>query len=179
MTISLPHHYEQSVDVQGRVEDVFMHLDDFERLGDHMMRSSWMMAGSRMRYEFDEARGKEPGARVRLSGSFLWLKLEIEETVIERIPPVIKSWQTVGHPRMIVLDAYRMGFAAAPSDGGCRLRVFIDYATPRSGLRRWFGRIAGGSYARWCVRSMVDDAVARFGRLSEGTGRGGPADIRG
>lgn len=166
-TSYLPEHIEHSVDLRASAAAVFEHLDDFEKLGKHMMRSSWMMSGSRMRYEFDEARGRKANARIRLVGSVLGMNLEIEEQVIERTPPVSKSWQTIGRPRMLVLDAYRMGFNLTPKEEACRLRVFIDYAKPRVGLGRWLGRLAGATYARWCVRSMIQDAVTRFGRRSE------------
>jgi hypothetical protein len=128
-----------------------------------MMRSNWMMAGSSMSYEFDDARGKKLGAYVRLSGSALGIGLEIEERVIEYMPPSRKVWQTTGQPRMVVLDAYRMGFILSPSGGGSRLTVFIDYSKPQAGLNRWLGVIAGDAYARWCVDSMISAAAKRFG----------------
>ena len=142
--------FEQSVELAAPAPVVFDNLDDFTRLGQHMMRSSWMMAGSRMNYDFDSARGKAVGARVRLQGSFLGIKLIIDEQVDERTPPRTKSWETIGHPRMIVLDSYRMGFSLTPLDKGCRLMIFIDYATPSRGVRRWIARIAAAWYARWC-----------------------------
>jgi hypothetical protein len=41
---------------------------------------------------------------------------------------------------------------------GCVLRVFLDYAHPRSGMSRWMGALQGASYARWCTRRMVREA---------------------
>src|SRR5262245_10644597 len=108
-------HFEQVTLLAAPAEAVFEHLDDFERLGSHMMRSSWMMAGSRMRYELDEARGRGLDARVRLAGSVLGLKLAIEEKVVTYAPPLRKTWQTTGTPRMLILDSYQMGFSLTPS----------------------------------------------------------------
>jgi hypothetical protein len=161
-TTTLPFHYDQSTSLSAPADAVFRELDDFTQFGAHMMQSSWMMAGSRMRYEFDETGGRAPGASVRLLGSFLGARLEIEERVIERNPPVSKSWQTVGQPQMLILESYRMGFTIAPQTRGCSLRVFIDYATPTKGLGRWLGRLAGGVYARWCVRSTIRGMDHRF-----------------
>jgi hypothetical protein len=161
-TTTLPLHFEQSIFLSAAADAVFRDLDDFRQFGAHMMQSSWMMAGSRMRYEFDETGGRAPGASVRLLGSFLGARLEMEERVIERNPPFSKSWQTVGQPQMLILEAYRMGFTIAPQTGGCSLRVFIDYATPKKGLGRWLGRLAGGVYARWCVRSTIHGVDHRF-----------------
>ena len=164
---SLPLHFEQSVKLGTDAQTVFQHLDDFTQLGAHMARSNWMMAGSRMQYAFDEARGQRVGARVRLSGSVLGMGLEIEEQIAERTPPFSKSWQTIGQPRMLIIAGYRMGFALQAAGHGCLLRVFIDYSLPRDGLGRWIGRLAGAAYARWCVRTMINDAVRRFGREGE------------
>ena len=55
MTAEFPNRFEKSVELAAPATAVFEHLDDFTRLGEHMMRPSWMMAGSRMSYEFDPA----------------------------------------------------------------------------------------------------------------------------
>ena len=180
MTAEFPNRFEKSFELAAPATAVFEHLDDFTRLGEHMMRSSWMMAGSRMSYEFDPARGRAVGARVRLQGSFLGIKLIIDEQVDERTPPRTKSWQTIGHPRMIVLDSYRMGFSLTPLDTGCRLMIFIDYATPSHGFGRW-ARVAAAWYARWCVISMIDGAIKHFGPTIVDAGGGpsvGPARMK-
>lgn len=154
----LDRHFAQSAQLTIPHEQAFELLDDFERLGAHMMRPSWRMAGSHMRYEFDAARGRSPGARIRLTGSVFGVPLEIEEQVIERDAPLRKSWVTVGTPRMLVMRAYRMGFTLAPSSRSTSLEVFIDYALPLGGLGRVLGRLFADVYARWCVRNMVDAA---------------------
>ena len=158
-----PYHFERSADLNVSIQVAFRHFDDFEALGAHMRRSSWRTAGTAMRYEFDAARGLEVGALVRISGSILGLKLHIEERVVERSPPTLKIWETVGSPRMLVLAGYRLGFRLASVTGGTRLTVFIDYAKPQSGSTRWLGALAGDSYARWCVSSMISDGLRHFG----------------
>ena len=155
-------HFESSVDLKAPCAAVFEHLHDFTKFGEHMMRSSWMMAGSAMRYEFDDARGRAQGATVRLLGSFLGLRLQIDERVVERAPPYRKSWETLGRARMIILKGYRMGFDLTAQGTGSGLRVFIDYVLPERGLTRLIGRAFGSMYARWCVRSVVEGAIARF-----------------
>ena len=159
----LPRHFAQSVILNTTCERAFEFLDDFEQLGAHMMNSSWMMAGSRMHYEFDGARGRAPGAHVRLLGSIAGIPLQIDEEVAEREVPQYKSWITVDAQRMLIMDAYRMGFSLEPADRGSRLEVFIDYALPERFPGRLLGWMLGGAYARWCVRSMLDTAGDRFG----------------
>jgi len=126
-------------------------------------RSSWMMAGAPMRYEFDGDHGRKLGSRVRIIGSFLGIKLEIDEEISRYEPPVRKVWNTIGTPRMIILRSYRLGYALAPMASGCRLTVFIDYELPARGAARWLGQLLAAWYARWCVTSMITDAAHAFG----------------
>lgn len=161
MTRLLENHYEVQAPVDAPAAAVFEHLDDPRRLGAHMGRSSWMMAGARMQYQFDEAQGKAPGASIRLSGKMLGLRLVVDEVVTRHEPPWAKSWRTVGRPRMLVIGAYEMGFEIQPRPAGCSLKVFIRYSLP-TGRCRLAGWLLGGWYARWCVRSMVRDAVRHF-----------------
>ena len=162
-TMDLPFHWQQTIALPATAPAVFRHLDDFERLGAHMLRSSAMMAGSSMRYEFDAARGRGRGARIFLRGSVLGFDLSVDEEVIAYAPPLRKVWQTIGTPRLLVLAGYRMGFELTPVRDGCQLRVFIDYELPEGGLSRLLGRLSGPVYARWCVNSMIDDARREFG----------------
>ncbi len=110
----------------------------------------------------DERRGKVVGSHIRMSGKILGLELSLDEVVTERQPPIRKVWETVGSPRLLVIGPYRMGFEVVPSGNGSRFRVFIDYALPPRWPARWLGRLFGGYYARWCTRTMVDDAVRQF-----------------
>jgi uncharacterized membrane protein len=162
-----PVHYEAQTTVNAPPDLVFEYLDDFEQLGTHMTRSSWMMAGSKMNYEFDDGRGRRLGSHVRLVGSLLGLKLEIDEQVIERVPAHSKTWQTVGNPRMFILAQYRMGFSLQALPRSCVVTAHIDYSLPTRGYRRLLGRLAGGVYARWCVRNVLDQAAAHFGNATE------------
>jgi len=160
-------HYEAQATVNAPADLLFEYLDDFEQLGAHMTRSSWMMAGSKMRYEFDDGKGRRLGARVRLLGSFLGLKLEIDERVIDREPARSKAWQTVENPRILILARYRMGFSLRPLSDGSRLTAFIDYALPEKGIGRLLGALAGGVYARWCVRNILRQAKGHFGSAAD------------
>lgn len=125
------------------------------------MKSSAMTAGSRMRFEFDERRGRAVGSRIGLFGKVLGVRLEVVEVVTEREAPRRKVWETIGTPRLLVIGPYRMGFAIEPGGGGSELIVFIDYDDP-PGLWRAAGKLLGGFYARWCTRSMIGGAAAHF-----------------
>jgi hypothetical protein len=55
--------------VQASPGDLFDFLDDFRRLGAHMEKSSALMLGARMDYDFDDAMGRAIGSSVRMRGN--------------------------------------------------------------------------------------------------------------
>src|SRR5262245_52776085 len=163
---ALPHHYETSVLVRAPVERVFAYVDDPTRLSSHMSKSSWMMGGSRMRIELDDARGQRVGSRIRMSGRIFGLRFSLEEVVTEYDFPHRKVWETTGTPNLLVIGHYRMGFKIGSRDIDSLLRVYIDYSLPHGALTRWLGYLLGPVYARWCTQQMAKDTVKHFA-LSE------------
>jgi hypothetical protein len=160
--MSYARHDEVTVDVEASAGALFDHLDDQERLAGHMEEPSMMMMGGRMWYEFDAAKGRAVGSLIRMGGSFLWLKLGVEEVVVTHEPPRLKVWETKGRPRLVIIGAYRMGFEIAPAGAISALRVFIDYDLPKTVVGRALGALLALFYARWCVSRMAEDAKRRF-----------------
>lgn len=155
-------HDEVSVDVAAEPAALFDHLDDQERLAAHMNKPSMMMMGGRMFYEFDAARGRAVRSVIRMGGSFLWLRLFVEEVVTEHQRPWRKAWETRGDHRLIVIDNYRMGFEIEDGGGLSRLRIVIDYDLPRNFIARVLSALFAPLYARWCVERMAKDAQRAF-----------------
>lgn len=155
---NLPFHFESSAKLNAPAATVFAHLDDHQRLSAHMSRSSWMMAGARMKIELDAAHGRVPGSRIHLSGRVLGIPLSVDEVVTDYDSPLRKTWVTTGSPKLLVIGPYRMGFEITPQGSATQLRIFIDYALPESWPARGFGILFGNWYARWCVLRMVGDA---------------------
>lgn len=115
-----------------------------------------------MKIDLDGGRGQKVGSRIRLAGNVFGIELSVEEVVTERNPPHRKVWETTGSPKLLVIGHYRMGFELSPRGKNSMLRVFIEYELPAGPAARWLGRLFGGSYASWCTRRMVDDAVKHF-----------------
>lgn len=159
-------HDESVAAVAASPDTLFAHLDDPRRLGAHMSQSSAMMAGSRMSYQFDAAQGRAVGSWITMTGTILGLRLRVDEVVTEHAPPSRKVWQTVGEPHLLIIGAYRMGFAIEPEYGASRLRVLIDYDLPKRQPGRMLGHLFARVYARWCVRQMARDAAAQFAAAS-------------
>lgn len=158
----LPRHYDYSAVLHALPRAVFEYLDDHAQLSSHMSESSWMMGNGKMRIEVDGGAGRRVGSEIRLSGRILGAELSVTESVIERDPPNVKVWQTIGVPRLLIIGHYRMGFRIGVEPGGSLLTVFIDYALPQSGPGRWLGRLLGELYARWCTQQMVEGARRHF-----------------
>jgi hypothetical protein len=156
------HRYESNALIQAPAQQVFLHIDDHARLSSHMSESSWMMGGGRMKIDLDDGQGQKVGSRIRLAGKVFGIELSVEEVVTERKPPHRKVWETTGSPRLLVVGRYRMGFELSPRSKNSMLRVFIEYDLPPGPVTRWLGRLFGPSYAKWCTRRMVDDAVKHF-----------------
>jgi hypothetical protein len=129
-----------------------------------MSKRSWMMAGSRMSIDMDDAQGRSIGSRIRLSGTVLGLKLWVDEIVTERIPPMRKVWGTTAPPRLLIIGSYQMGYSIEQQGPLSQLVVFIDYALPGGFVTHWLGFMFGRVYAQWCTSSMANDAAAHFSR---------------
>lgn len=164
---SYERHFAEERNILASAVALFAYLDDHRRMSVHMSRRSVMMAGSRMSLTTDDGKGQRVGSHIVLLGSFLGIRLDVDEVVIRHDPPMAKEWETVGHPRLIVIGPYRMGFTIRGADGESVLRVSIDYMLPERA--RWIGTLFGGFYARWCVRQMLKDAQRNFASVLANT----------
>ena len=156
-------HEEHSATINGSAERVFDQLDDQTRLSEHMRKRSWKMGWGTMETVLDAQRGRSVGSHIVLRGRVFGIRLYLDEVVTMREPPLRKTWETVGDPRLLVIGPYRMGFELMPDGTTAQLRVAIDFELPAKGIPRLLGRLFGRSYAKWCTRQMVRDAQHSFG----------------
>lgn len=168
---SFPLHDESTALAKAPIDRVFAHLDDPKALAAHMGESSMMMMGSRMSIDVDADGGRVVGSKIRMDGRMLGIPLSLEEVITERHIPSRKVWETIGAPKLLIIEHYRMGFDLTAKGDSCLVRVFIDYSLPTTAPGSWLGRLLGGVYARWCMKQMADDAVRHFDatRLTEHT----------
>lgn len=153
-------HYENSISIPVRTEDVFAFIDDHSRLSSHMNKSSWMMGRSRMHTSIDNKRGKSVGSHIRMSGNVFGVKLYLDEVVTHRVPPRLKTWETVGTPKLLVIGHYKMKVEIEPQENDSLLRVSIDYELPITNV--WLGKLLSGVYAKWCVKQMIESPQSYF-----------------
>lgn len=157
-------HEEHSAPINASAERVFDQLDDQTRLTEHMSKRSWKMGWGKMETVLDAQQGRSVGSHIVLRGRVFGIRLYLDEVVTLREPPLTKTWETIGEPRLLVIGPYRMGFDLTPGDTTAQLRVAIDYDLPTKGISRLLGRLFGRSYAQWCTRQMVRDAQHSFAK---------------
>jgi len=167
MTTTFPFHGESTGEVAASAQALFSYLDDPRHLSEHMESSSAMTAGMAMRIDVDAQGGRSIGSQIRMSGRMLGLTLSLEEAITERAPPLHKAWQTFGTPRLIVIGHYRMGFDLQPAGAVTRLRVWIDYELPSSGMPHWLAKPLARTYARWCTEQMLRTAHNHFKAVAQ------------
>jgi hypothetical protein len=155
-------HCEAEASIPVLEEDLFAYLDKHSQLSAHMTKRSWMMGGGRMDITTDPGGFQKQGSRLCLAGRAFGISIFLEEAVTLYHPPNSKIWETISTPKLLVIGEYRMGFGITPEQRGARLRVFIDYDLPPGTITRILGYLFGSFYARWCVRSMIRQAQARF-----------------
>ena len=144
-------------------QQVFDRLDDQTKLSSHMSERSWKLGWGKIETVVDEQGGRAVGSHIRIHGRVFGLRLLLDEVVTSRQPPHLKTWETVGEPRLLVIGAYRMGFhLRCEGLDASQLRVEIDYNLPDRGYAAWLGKVCGRSYAKWCTRQMVVDAQHAF-----------------
>ena len=159
-----PCHYENSAAVAAKRADLFAYLDDPLRLSGHMSESSWRMGGGKMTIVLDDEGWGRVGAMAQMSGTAFGMRLHLRARIAEYLPPERKVWETMEEPMLLVIGRYGMGVELIPQGDHTRLRIFIDFALPKSWPFSWFGALLGDAYARWCVNSMLQDAMAYFTR---------------
>ena len=120
-------HKEAAARVAATPQTVFAHLDDQTKLADHMRKPSLMMGGGKIVYDFDEQKGQAVGSNIRMGGGAFGIQLYVDEIVTEQSPPRSKARKTVGRPKLVVVEAYEMGFDLNGVEGGSAVRVWIDY----------------------------------------------------
>jgi uncharacterized membrane protein len=149
---------QYEVEIGAPSEDVFAYMDDIKNIGWHMSgRSSMPMMGGRLKLQvIKEAKGI--GAMYRWKGSVMGIPIDIKETVIKWMEGREKTWETIEHPKMIVMSDYTMHLLLTPTEKGTRVLFEITYSLPVSPWGWILGKLLARKYARWCLQRSCEDA---------------------
>lgn len=139
---------------------VFAHLDHFPNLARHMAHGSSMRMGGGMTLHEQTPGVRGVGATYRYTGRAFGMAIDFQQRVAEWAEDQRKVWRTLEGGRIILLGRYEMGFELEPGHAATRVRAWITYDLPRDLRGRVLGALFARSYARWCVRSILDGAKA-------------------
>lgn len=143
--------------IAAPAERVFGYVDDIRNLARHMSESRSMpMMGSKLKLEILTSNATDVGATYQYSGSMMGLMIDFSETVTKYVSGREKIWRTIGNPQLLIVESYEMRVVVEPLQANtAQLTISFDYDLPRSGMWRLIGRALAGSYARWCLDSMI------------------------
>lgn len=158
-------HYEETKTISASPKEVFEFVDNPLHLSEHMAEPTPQMLWGWMKNTPDADGGMKVGSIMRVEGSVLGIGLSLIERVIEREVPTHKAWQTFDDIHLLVIGHYIMGFDLSQQENISKLRVYIDYNLPPSGLGKVFGLILGDLYAKWCVTQMLNDTKKHFEQM--------------
>ncbi len=153
-------HYEESTIISSSPDKIFNYVDDHSRFSSHMSKSSWMLGGGSMNVITDKDYGQKVGSHIRLSGIAFGIPIALDEVVIRHEPPYVKTWKTVGTPKLLIIGHYTMGIEIKPQSSQSLIRVFINYDLPITNA--WLGTLFSGFYAKWCVKQMINGVRNEF-----------------
>ncbi len=153
-------HYQETVSITATPEKVFAYINDHARFSSHMSKSSWMMGGGHMDVSIDSGQGRQVGSHIKLQGTAFGMQLYVDEVITAYEPPYLKSWETVGIPKLLIIGNYHMEIVIEAQNSKISLQVAIDYAPSKQ--HPWLSALFSKSYAKWCVRQMIVGVQKHF-----------------
>lgn len=153
-------YYESSITLKAEPKEIFAYINDHKNFSSHMTKTSWMMGGGSMKVTTDGGNGQRIGSHIRLNGKAFGINLYLDEVITKYNPPHIKSWETIGEPKLLVIGSYKMGIEIKEEENGSNVSVFIDYRLPKTNT--WLGILFSKMYAKWCVHQVVNGVDKHF-----------------
>ena len=157
--------FQKEINIYSTPEKIFQQMDDFSKTGMHMIESSMMMMGSKLKLELLSPRSFGVGAKYRWYGKMLGMKMDFSETVTKWQPPSLKEWETVGEAKMIIMSWYRMWFEITPFDSGTITKLYISFLPPKEWSYKILSFFFAKWYCNWCLTNMLNDTKKHFQKV--------------
>lgn len=90
--------------MNGKVEDVFVFMDDVNNIGMYMIKSSGVMMGSKLKFEWFIENKIGIGLIYYWDGKVMGMKMDFIVNVNEWEKSKCKVWGIIGLVKMIVID---------------------------------------------------------------------------
>lgn len=145
-------HYEESIFIPAPARNVFDYVDDHSRYYSHVIKFARLLGGH-MDLQMDESHGQSVGSHIRLSGKVFGRSLSLEEVITKREVPYIKTWETVGTPKFLIVGKYQYTVRVESKDHGSFLNISFDFSPPKKS--GWFRLFLSNIYSKMCAGEMV------------------------
>jgi hypothetical protein len=139
-------------------EEVFKTIDDLGVTGMHMTQSSTMMIGSKLNLEYLTENHTGSGSKYRWTGKMLGMKMDFTVEVTKWIEGKEKTWETIGHAKLIILSWYKMHLKVYPISTGAEAELSITYKKPKSFFYKILSLLFADWYCKWCLKKMLSDS---------------------
>ncbi len=154
--------FNRKIIIEAPADEVFAFMDNIENMGMHMTKPNVAMMGSRLRVEWLSLNKTGAGAKYRWKGNIMGMKINFIVEVTRWIAGREKVWETIGPSKLIVLSWFRMYLILSPLDKTTtQTELGIDYTIPKGNILGFF---LAGTYAAWCVNSMLKDLQIHFSK---------------
>lgn len=153
-------YYEKSILIEGSVEEVFAFMDDIRNTGKHMTENSASMMGGKLHLEWLTTHMTGLGTKYRWTGKVVGMKMDFTVEVNQWIKNKEKTWGTIGEAKMIVISWFEMHLELTPTENNGTL-VFLSIRYTKNKGSLW-SFLFGKRYAKWCVKSMLEDTQKHF-----------------
>lgn len=150
--------FQKTIAINAPPETIFAFMDDIHNSGMHMTGRSMAMFGSRLNLEVLSTASTGPDVSYRWKGRIVGLPVDFTVVVKKWIKDVEKVWETIGHPKVIVIGWFRMFLNLTPVDGKTSVTLGITYDRPKGLLGKLLCLLLGPWYAKWCLKKMLRDA---------------------
>lgn len=143
-------------------ENVFDCLDDLSITGMHMSQSSIPMMGGKMNIEFLTPYKTGLHTKYRWTGNVLWMTLDFTVLVTQWTRGMVKSWETVGPAKLIVMSWFKMDLNVEGLEQQTTAHLSISYEKPNGFFNRVLCFLFADWYCRWCLKNMLNDTEKRL-----------------
>ena len=148
----------KNIIIRNSPEKVFSYMDNLGNTGMHMMQSSSMMMGSKLKLELLSENATGLNAKFRWYGNMMGIKMDFTVDVTKWIKDKEKVWETVGDAKMIILGWYQMRLQLTPITEGTKAELSIAYTYPKKILGKILTFFLAQWYANWCLKSMLSNS---------------------
>jgi hypothetical protein len=133
-------------------------MDDVAITGGHMTKSSSMMMGSKLQFEWLSKNHRGLNSQYRWTGSMMGIVMDFTVIVTRWTPGKEKVWETIGTTKLLIYSWYKMHLVLEPQKTATNVTLSITYERPKTFWSRLISILFADIYCAWCLRQMLRDA---------------------